>query len=468
MNRQTAHAFEDKLLEFAYGELSAEDARAVETHVKDCTRCADELAAIGGVRTAYAELPQEPAPEAGLDSLLAYAHQQARRNAAGPEPKRRWRTWLFALSGVSAILVVGGISHVAMKLTGRSAEALGGASVTAEPMRTRSADKAEAKKLANFGDGYEGEAPSEELAAAPAPVPSRLAPPQEQPAAPVAKAERQLDEKLGAAGSKVLGSDGFERKSKKARLELGKRSAPLDLEGSGGGIASAGPSSKGDAYLPPRKDAAPKAAPVEAAPPVAESEEQAFDDAIAAADEDAMLAREQEQRRKSAKEEERARPPQAIAQNAPAPPPPVTRTTDGRNAMSEPAGVARAPATASAKPEPQRASPGRLAGAPAAAPERAPAEPGDSVSADRNEELQVLRSALVRARGEEAARLLWRICELELESGKVRQGRATCARLVAEHPDSGEAELGRRALGIVPAPRSTTKAAEPAPSEPAR
>ncbi|MFP2902855.1 hypothetical protein [Corallococcus sp. 4LFB] len=41
------------------------------------------------MRTTMAQLSSEPAPDAGLESLLAYAQQSARRAAAGPSRSPR-------------------------------------------------------------------------------------------------------------------------------------------------------------------------------------------------------------------------------------------------------------------------------------------------------------------------------------------------------------------------------------------
>lgn len=103
---------EDKLLELAYGELPDPEARAVQAHLKGCSQCSQSFSAIEEVRAAMAQLPREPAPEAGLDSLLAYAEQAARRAAAGPAPRPTWwRKLILPLAGAVAasVLVVIGI-----------------------------------------------------------------------------------------------------------------------------------------------------------------------------------------------------------------------------------------------------------------------------------------------------------------------------------------------------------------------
>ncbi|HYV44828.1 MAG TPA: zf-HC2 domain-containing protein [Myxococcaceae bacterium] len=112
MNQQGAHRYEDRLLEFAYGELPAAEARSIEAHVKGCSRCTGALREIEGVRLQMSQLAPEPAPDAGLDSLLAYAEQAARRAAAGPAPTRGWRRWMFGAVGaasLAAVLVVVGV-----------------------------------------------------------------------------------------------------------------------------------------------------------------------------------------------------------------------------------------------------------------------------------------------------------------------------------------------------------------------
>lgn len=111
MKPQTLHAHEDRLLDFAYGELPPQEAQAVQSHLEGCTRCSELLEGIGGVRATMAQLPMEPAPDAGLESLLAYAQQAARNAAAGPAPKPVWwRRWLVPVMGVAAVCAFGVVS----------------------------------------------------------------------------------------------------------------------------------------------------------------------------------------------------------------------------------------------------------------------------------------------------------------------------------------------------------------------
>ncbi len=101
------HQFEDKLLDFAYGELQPHEAEAVDAHVRGCTKCSASLAQITTVRRQMQTLAQEPAPEAGLDSLLAFASQHAAQAKASKRPARWWQRLLVPMSSVMALLVVG-------------------------------------------------------------------------------------------------------------------------------------------------------------------------------------------------------------------------------------------------------------------------------------------------------------------------------------------------------------------------
>jgi hypothetical protein len=106
------HHYEDKLLEFAYGELPASEADTVDAHVRGCARCAESLAQIRSVRQAMSTLPLEPAPAAGLESLLAYAEQQAARNAEAAAPTSFFARFfsprrVTALGTMAALMVVG-------------------------------------------------------------------------------------------------------------------------------------------------------------------------------------------------------------------------------------------------------------------------------------------------------------------------------------------------------------------------
>jgi Putative zinc-finger len=98
---------QDKLLGFAYGELSPPEAKSLEAHLKSCPQCTRALEDIRKVRRTMAQLPTVPAPVAGLDSLLAYAQQAARRAQAGPAVHSRlWKWVLLPSTGVLATVLL--------------------------------------------------------------------------------------------------------------------------------------------------------------------------------------------------------------------------------------------------------------------------------------------------------------------------------------------------------------------------
>lgn len=116
MKPQNLHAHEDRLLDFAYGELPAAEARAMESHLQGCTRCTEALDGIRGVRATMSQLASEAAPDAGLESLLAYAQQTARRASEGPvSTPSRWRRWLMPAVGLATVTFIGLVSHEVAK-----------------------------------------------------------------------------------------------------------------------------------------------------------------------------------------------------------------------------------------------------------------------------------------------------------------------------------------------------------------
>ncbi len=110
--KPAVHQYEDKLLELAYGELPPNEASAVESHVRSCSRCTEALSEIRAVRSTMGQLPMEPVPDTGLESLFAYADQAARRNAAGPAPTATWWRKLMApLMAAGALSVIGIVAY---------------------------------------------------------------------------------------------------------------------------------------------------------------------------------------------------------------------------------------------------------------------------------------------------------------------------------------------------------------------
>lgn len=105
------HQFEDKLLDFAYGELQPREAEAVDAHVRGCPRCTEALSHITQVRAAMQTLPVEPAPTEGLESLLAFAEQHAKHQAQHQAQHSLlpgwWRRLIVPVSSALALVTVG-------------------------------------------------------------------------------------------------------------------------------------------------------------------------------------------------------------------------------------------------------------------------------------------------------------------------------------------------------------------------
>jgi anti-sigma factor ChrR (cupin superfamily) len=100
--RLPQHPEEDRLLELAYGEAPAAEARVIQQHVEGCARCREILQGIAEVRSAVRAVPPEPAPERGLESLLAYGE----RAAARARVRRRSFRFLGLLSVATAVGLV--------------------------------------------------------------------------------------------------------------------------------------------------------------------------------------------------------------------------------------------------------------------------------------------------------------------------------------------------------------------------
>jgi hypothetical protein len=105
MNPASQH-LEGKLLDYAYGELSEGEAKTVEAHLSACPECADSLTAMKQVRRTMAQLPIAEAPQAGLESLLAYAHKAAETARARPARRQTWLRWIVPIGSVAALALV--------------------------------------------------------------------------------------------------------------------------------------------------------------------------------------------------------------------------------------------------------------------------------------------------------------------------------------------------------------------------
>ena len=196
--KSAAHQYEDKLLEFAYGELPQHEADAVDAHVRGCTRCASSLSEIRSVRATMAGLPMESAPDAGLESLLAYAEQAARRTTEAKAPPSLWKRFLMPLASVMALVTVGVIAFRANQEFDTSR-----ASAAADTRLEGMAQKEKAPSPTPVALPP----PADQLKQEPAPVVAAVSPPQEEPATAETRNEKlqaknALDDQREAGGGK--------------------------------------------------------------------------------------------------------------------------------------------------------------------------------------------------------------------------------------------------------------------------
>jgi hypothetical protein len=101
-----------RLAGLLYGDLTAEEGAAVETHLTTCPACRREYAGLEQVRSALA---LTPVPEARVDLARLY------RDAADRQTRRlrRWRRAAVALAGVAAALLAAVWLRLEVRLDGR-------------------------------------------------------------------------------------------------------------------------------------------------------------------------------------------------------------------------------------------------------------------------------------------------------------------------------------------------------------
>ncbi|MBS2030871.1 MAG: zf-HC2 domain-containing protein [Deltaproteobacteria bacterium] len=297
----------EHLLDYAYGELSGAPLAELEKHLPGCERCQADLAALKGTRRVMASLAPVPAPAGGLDSLLAYAEQQAKRQQKPARPK--WLGWLMGAVPVAAAVVI--VTTLSLNNTRspalKATEEAPGSVAVARP--SAEAEAGEAKDVAKNGAPKPGAPPA--LAKAPEAVVAAAPTPAMQPApepvhvtgriagAPPAKtmsakggmamgakadlAER--DEEKAAVAYKAPAADKAEKRKANAEQDfdrlLGGQAVGGDMgsvaQGGGAGAAGPGGASRSLDQQNTTKDAkamqqgyrvvAP-AVPTDAAPPV--------------------------------------------------------------------------------------------------------------------------------------------------------------------------------------------------------
>lgn len=484
MNAQNAHAHEDRLLDFAYGELPASEAHALEQHVQGCARCTKALADIRGVRTTMAQLSSEPAPDAGLESLLAYAQQSARRAAAGPEPKpSRWRRFLLPAVGLATVGTFGLLTLTVSENLDLSPNL----SQRAAPSPAMQASKQDSRTR-------EKSAPTA-MAPAPSSAPLEVDVPE------------GASDALAAAPSEME----FDKNRVEAKVQRKGTAAarPSDWmnAGSGGALLER----RADAEAPRKKmskavrDADGEFAALEQAPagavmPVSPPKEEAADEGYAAKDEPAR-------RRSPGKLSDKAMgsagdslrlgeaaygrglgmdDDQSVAAGAPPPPPasapvvqaePMAPAAVGSIGGARPPSTSPALSTATPKQESARAEAAKPAPMEKSASKEAMTARDLSAQAqaaanqgDRAREAQLLRAALsAGASGGERLALLSRLCESESVQGRTQEAAAVCGQIISEAPGSSAAQLAQRRLRQASPPTAPASApARAAPSQPAQ
>lgn len=89
------------LVSYLYGEIDSATRQAVDDHLAQCAACADEVTALGGVRS---ELGLWAAPDADLDFTIVKKSQLASSNVL--RPTRWWNTVPVWAQAAAAILVI--------------------------------------------------------------------------------------------------------------------------------------------------------------------------------------------------------------------------------------------------------------------------------------------------------------------------------------------------------------------------
>ncbi|ATB40607.1 hypothetical protein CYFUS_006058 [Cystobacter fuscus] len=403
MKTQNAHAHEDRLLDFAYDELPLTEAHAVEQHLQGCSRCAETLRGIRGVRRSMARLPQEAAPEAGLDSLLAYAQQSARRAAAGAEPAPRW--WRRLMAPALSMAAVSVFGLVVLQVN---------RDVDLSPSLQ---SKGPAQKSTAMEPPSRAKA---EVAQAPAPAPAAV--PAQSPllaeAAPLATPQRA--DKSSYASSRDQMAKSKPLPAARGWAVGGKGSAQAGMGGSAPKKKRAMDSD--DSLFDQRAESLQGISSAEAsAPPPPADSDSLQKDSVGRAFAGSP-------------------PPPA----APASPPPRVASASPRPE----------PSTAGVDSEEREAAEGISAPGGRAA-SRASPSPAELVrqadlalrSGDRSQEIVFLRAALAAGvQGSQALTVLSRLCDAESTLGRRRNAIEVCKRVMATAPNSSEARSALRVL----------------------
>ncbi len=221
---------QDRLLEFAYGELGRRGTREVEAHLAACPACAGVYRRIAGVREVMGLLEPEPPPGHGDQVVLASAREAAQRRR---EERPALGLPLWAWKASVATVLVAAVAGVSVKIVSMR-EQTGVGPVASAPAGTdtfveheREVAPADAEPLAGAAPAeapVPRSAPSRRVSVArqakePAPVPSAAA-----PASPVIGfAEKRAPEAPSGAGEEP--APGRVRSAERAEREVAPRMA---------------------------------------------------------------------------------------------------------------------------------------------------------------------------------------------------------------------------------------------------
>ncbi|NOK22337.1 anti-sigma factor family protein [Corallococcus carmarthensis] len=472
MNAQNAHAHEDRLLDFAYGELPASEAQALEQHVHGCTRCMKALADIRGVRTTMAQLSSEPAPDAGLESLLAYAQQSARRAAAGPEPKpSRWRRWLLPAVGLATVSTFGILTLTVSEnidLSPNLSQKAPAQAVAAK--EARSQEMAAKKEMAPRGLV----APT---AAAPAPSSAPMEMDALEPVEGMAD-RKQVEAKAQLKGAARpsdwmnAGSGGALLERRRADTEAPRKKMSKAVRDADDGYAALAQATA----APAAQEAPPKEA--EADDASFAKDEPAARRATGAAGDKSKVAKSDSLRLGGAAYgrglalDDAAE--ESVAAGAPPPPPPAAPASMATGTLgAQPPSAGKALPSAEPKRESARAEAAKPMPVEKSASDEAMTARDLSAQAqaaanqgDRAREARLLRAALAAgASGSERLALLSRLCESESAQGRSQEAAAVCGQIINEAPGSSAAQLAQRRLRQDAPPATPASAPATAPSK---
>ena len=238
------HPDDDRLLELAYGEVPANEARQLRQHVEGCPRCRGVIDGIAEVRSAFRSVPPGPAPDRGLDSLLAYAEQAAAR--------ARSRRGGLRLLGVLSAAAVAAVVWVLLPAGGSRAPALAGAREQEKADRVARLEKRRAPEqpLASRDEEAAGRGGD-------ALVLQRVAPPPPKQNEPV-EAQRQLQVPASppavAEGHATAAGATATRKSEAPARAVDGKAKEMSGDGAAGGAADLSKNGRANGKLAARSD----------------------------------------------------------------------------------------------------------------------------------------------------------------------------------------------------------------------